>query len=308
MIKHIKRLFLMTSLGFVAQSSFAYDVANARKINNTCALCHGLYGQGTPGSMSPRLAGLPAQYIAKEMAYYRDGTREYDPMVLSSSIKSMTDKDINDISEYLASIDLEKMDLPEIPVLKGNHELGRKLFKKNCKTCHGKEAMGKPRKGAPMIAGQYASYILSQIRKFKSKARYHDDDPEDEMFDDFNQEEIKSLAAHLTHLTRQKQIERQKLAASKEPKESMQGMMAMKGMVGMSGMGIITSKNDGSGIDDGFAGSFKVTARGEIILSPSERDLRLIAGLHGRFKISKTGGLEFHPDSPKPLSQSGSKK
>ncbi len=307
MIKRIKQFFLLTGLGFVAQSGFAYDIANARKINNTCALCHGLYGQGTPGSMSPRLAGLPAKYIAKELAYYRDGTREYAPMVLSSGIKSMTDKDISDISHYLATINLEKMDLPEIPVLKGDQERGKRLFRKECKTCHGPEAMGKPKKGAPMIAGQYASYILSQISKFRARKRYHDDDPEDDTFDDFDQQQIRALAAHLTHLTKQKQIERKKLVASKEPKESMQGMMAMSGMVGMSGMGIVTSeKGEEKRGSDNFAGSFKVTSRGEIILSPSQRDLRLIAGLHGKFKISKTGGLEFHPESPE--TKTGSKQ
>lgn len=298
MIKYITYFLWIIGLVFMAQSSFAYDIANARRINNTCALCHGLYGQGTPGSMSPRLAGLPAKYIAKELAYYRDGTRKYAPMVLSSGIKNMSDKDIKDISEYLATINLEKMDLPEIPVSKGDHERGRRLFRKECKTCHGPEAMGKPRKGAPMIAGQYASYILSQISKFRSKKRYHDDDPEDETFDDFDQQQISALASFLTHLTKQKQVERRKLAASKGSKESMQGMMAMTGMVGMSGMGVVTTeKNEVS--DNEYAGSFKVTARGEIILSPAQRDLRLIAGLHGHFKMSETGGLEFYPDSPR---------
>ena len=300
----MKVFLLLLFFSLILQPSLAYDIANARKINNTCALCHGIYGQGTPGSMSPRLAGLPKKYIAKEMAYYRDGTRTYAPMTVSSSIKSMSDKDIDDISEYLASVNLEKMDLPEIPVSKGDHIGGAKIFKKDCKTCHGKEAQGKPKKGAPMIAGQYASYILSQISKFKSKDRHHDDDPEDETFDDYSPKEIISLAAFLTNLTKQKQTERRTSVASKTPKTGMEGMTAMvgmmsmtsdmAGMVGMTGMG-----ETGQGSDETFAGTFKVTSRGEIVLSPGQKDLRMIAGLHGRFKISKTGGLEFHPDSTK---------
>ena len=108
MTELMKRLLLLLSLAICIPTSYAYDVENARRINNSCALCHGMYGQGTPGSMSPRLAGLPAKYLAKEIAYYRDGTRDYAPMVMASFIKSMTDKDINDVSEYLASVDLEK--------------------------------------------------------------------------------------------------------------------------------------------------------------------------------------------------------
>lgn len=297
-----KVFLLLLLIGLFLQPSYAYNIANARKINNTCALCHGIYGQGTSGSMSPRLAGLPKKYIAKEIAYYRDGTRTYAPMVVSSSIKSMSDKDIDDISEYLASVNLEKMDLPEIPVSKGDHKGGAKIFKKDCKTCHGKEALGKPRKGAPMLAGQYASYILSQISKFKSKERHHDDDPEDETFDDYTVDEIKSLAAHLTTLTKQKQTKRRKLVASQTSKISTENMTGMVGMTGMNnqlGCSSDDCNKESGGPNDGFAGTFKVTSRGEIVLSPGQKDLRMIAGLHGRFKISKTGGLEFHPDTTK---------
>lgn len=303
------QLPLLFVLSIGVPTSYAYDVANGRKINSSCALCHGFYGQGTPGSLSPRLAGLPAKYIIKELEFYRDGTRTYPPMVVASQIKNMTDKDITDVSEYLASINLEKMDLPEIPIAKGDPKKGEELFKEDCKTCHGKEAEGKPKKGAPMLAGQYASYILNQIRRFKIKERHHDDDPDDETFDDYSQVEIESIAAHLTHLTKQKQTERRERVAALMGMAGMEGGMAgmQQGMAGMLAMAGMTSKTltcatdlckettDGTG--DGFAGTFKVSSRGEIILSPSQRDLRMVAGLHGRFKISTTGGLEFHPDT-----------
>ena len=309
MIKKIL-LYLIASFlfGFSMQVNYAFDLENARKINNKCALCHGLYGQGTPGSMSPRLSGLPADYLIKEMEFYRDGTRKYAPMVVASSIKSMTDKDIRDVSEYLASLDLEKMDLPEIPVYKkGDPKKGAEIFKGDCKTCHGAEARGKPKKGAPMIAGQYASYILSQIRKFKSKKRHHDDDPEDDTFDDFKQAEIDSIVAFLTNLTKTKQTERRMLLAKRtetkaERMAGMAGMRGMSGMQGMSGMAkdtLVCSAElcNEKASDDGYVGTFKITSRGDVILSPAQRDLRLVAGLQGRFKISPAGGLEFHPDT-----------
>lgn len=300
MTELMKRGLLLLALGICIPTSYAYDVENARRINNSCALCHGMYGQGTPGSMSPRLAGLPAKYLAKEIAYYRDGTRDYAPMVMASSIKSMTDKDINDVSEYLASVDLEKMDLPEIPVAKGDAKSGAELFKEECKTCHGKEAEGKPKKGAPMIAGQYASYILSQISKFKAKERYHDDDPDDETFDEFSQQQIESLAAHLTTLTKRKQTERRKRVAAYQASQT--GMAGMKSAALTCATDLCSDEEN-----DGYAGSFKVSARGELILSPSGKDLRMTAGLHGRFKISKTGGLEFYPDSAPKVSKKGNK-
>ena len=99
---------LLLSLLLLPLSAHALDVENAKRINKTCALCHGQYSQGTPGMMSPRLAGLPTEYIAKELRYYRDGKREYAPMVVTSQIKNMTDKDIDDIAEYLSLIHISE--------------------------------------------------------------------------------------------------------------------------------------------------------------------------------------------------------
>jgi cytochrome c553 len=167
-------------------TAHALNVENAKRINKTCALCHGMYSQGTPGMMSPRLAGLPSGYIAKEMEYYRDGTREYAPMVVTSSIKSMTDEDIQDISDYLGDMDIRQMGLPDIPERAGDIEAGKKIFKRECKSCHGRKGHGKPHKDIPPVAGQYGSYLLNQINKFRIKDRYHDDDPEDDLFKEFS--------------------------------------------------------------------------------------------------------------------------
>ena len=117
--------------------TLALDIENAKKINKTCALCHGIYGQGTPGTMSPRLAGLPKEYLAKEMRYYRDGTRNYPPMVIASSIAQMSDADIDDISDYLAGVNLRNLKLPKIPAYpNGDHRAGKELFREECKFCH----------------------------------------------------------------------------------------------------------------------------------------------------------------------------
>ena len=113
--------------------SQALDIENAKRINRSCALCHGIYGQGTPGTMSPRLAGMPKEYLAKELAYYRDGVREYAPMVVASSIANMSDKDINDISDYLSGIDLHNLDLPKIPEYKnGDPAMGEEMYEDEC--------------------------------------------------------------------------------------------------------------------------------------------------------------------------------
>lgn len=293
-------LMLLLSLLLIPNAQ-AYDIENAKRINQSCALCHGLYGQGTPGALSPRLAGLAADYLAKEMKYYRDGTREYAPMVLASAITQMTDKDIEDISEYLAAIDLEAMDLPEIPLYAGDVDKGKEIYLDECKFCHKKTGRGKPKKGIPMVTGQYGLYLHNQLRKFKNRERHHDDDPDDDLFDEYDDKTLASMVAFLTALT-DEQAQQRKLAAIKEriaakDKEG-SGMISMAQMTGMAAMNGMMGDvcKDCTG-EDGFAGRFTITPSGEIILSPKYKDLRKLAGTTGRFKADKNGALEFVPDA-----------
>lgn len=266
-------------------TAHALNVENAKRINKTCALCHGLYSQGTPGMMSPRLAGLPSGYIAKELRYYRDGTREYAPMVVTSSIKSMTDEDINDISEYLSNLDIRKMGLPDIPKRSGDTEAGEKIFKRECKSCHGRNGHGKPDKDIPPIAGQYGSYLINQINKFLTKRRYHDDDPEDDLFTNFSPAELNNIVAFVTHLPPHRFV------------DDTAGMLAMAGMGATAKPDISKPEIEPSEDHSGITGRFRVTPGGEIVLEPTFRDIRGIAGLTGKFQISASGEIRFDPEN-----------
>ena len=275
----------------------ALDIENAKRINKTCALCHGIYGEGTPGTLSPRLAGLPAEYLAKELRYYRDGVREYAPMVVASSIKGMSDEDIDDVSEYLAGLDLRNLNLPKIPAYpNGDGSEGKEIFKDECKSCHRKTGLGKPKKGIPPLAGQYGSYLFGQMKKFQAKYRYHDDDPEDDTFDEWDNEELDDIVAFLTKLPPHGPL--------KEPgpfSVSMAGltdsMSAMSGdMIAMTSSGRLAAKN-GKAQESGhikIAGRFKITPEGDILLKPVNQDMRPVAGLSGDFKVT-SDGIVFLP-------------
>jgi cytochrome c553 len=277
------RKFLLPLL--IPLSAHALDLENAKRINKTCALCHGQYSQGTPGMMSPRLAGLPKEYIAKEMRYYRDGTREYAPMVVTSQIKSMTYKDINDISQYLGELDIRRMGLPDIPEYdNGSPEKGEETFMSECRFCHGREGHGKPDKGIPPLAGQYGSYLANQIDRFRTKARYHDDDPEDDLFTEFSSLEIDNIIAFVTRLPPHRH------GADADT------MLAMSGMTITWSPGESQAPVEMRPADSGVAGRFRVTPAGEIVLAPVFQDMRMIAGLKGDFEITTSGEIRFLPD------------
>ena len=195
------------------------DRDNGEEINEVCAGCHGEYGQGGKEGEYPRIAGLPAAYIAKEMLRFRDRTRPNMPMVEHVDDRQMPDEDIRDISAYLEEIKL----LSKLPPLKegdefdayermlltkhylniaraeGDYEKGRKLYNKECKSCHGKNGVGKPSQAIPMIAGQYTNYLQRQVVKYIKKIRIHDPDaPEEEYLSLFSEEDLRDIFAFLS--------------------------------------------------------------------------------------------------------------
>jgi cytochrome c553 len=66
-----------------------------------CGACHLMSGQGHPESAD--LAGLPAAYIVRQMAYYKTGTRKDDAR-MGPIAKAMSDEDVRQAAEYFAAL------------------------------------------------------------------------------------------------------------------------------------------------------------------------------------------------------------
>jgi len=67
-----------------------------------CAGCHSPNGAGIP-SQYPRLAGQFADYTAKQLVAFRDGTRGNNPVMHDVSAK-MNDREIKAVSDYIAGL------------------------------------------------------------------------------------------------------------------------------------------------------------------------------------------------------------
>lgn len=69
-----------------------------------CVQCHGPSGEGVGGSF-PALAGQSAEYISNQLAAWRNGERNNDPMHLMSDIaKNLTDKEIASVAAYFSRL------------------------------------------------------------------------------------------------------------------------------------------------------------------------------------------------------------
>ena len=66
-----------------------------------CGACHLMSGDGHPESAG--LAGLPADYIARQMAYFKSGVRK-DAARMNAIAKTMSEADIRQAAEWFASL------------------------------------------------------------------------------------------------------------------------------------------------------------------------------------------------------------
>jgi cytochrome c553 len=199
------------------------DLDNAVDINEVCAGCHGEYGQGGKDGEYPRLAGLPAAFIARQLELFRSRDRENLAMVEHTDHRQMPDLDIRDISAFLAATELPSQLPPvdetaadfnayerlmatkrvvQIPRADGDPVAGERLYAKECASCHGRDARGRERDAVPMLAGQYTGYLQRQVDKYIDKRRVHDpSDPDaEELLAAFTAEELNDIFAYISIL------------------------------------------------------------------------------------------------------------
>lgn len=214
---------LVAGAGIAQGADFSFDDAdldNGEEINEVCAGCHGEFGQGGKEGEYPRLAGLPAAFIAQQLHLFRERDRPNLAMIEYVDHRQMPDPDIIDISAYLAAIKLPSRLPPadesapdfdayqrlldservmQIPRAEGDIDAGRKLYKRECASCHGSGGQGDPEDAVPMLAGQYTNYLWRQVDKYAAKLRIHDPTaPDEELLSEFSKEELRDMFAYLS--------------------------------------------------------------------------------------------------------------
>ena len=144
-------------------------------------------------------------------------------MVESVDHRQMPDPDIQDVSAYLASLEiasklppvdetapgfnayerlLASKRLVQIPRAEGDTEAGKKLYRRECASCHGDQGQGDSREALPFLAGQYTPYLWRQINKYIARERIHDpsEPAADELLAAFKVEELRNIFAYLSIL------------------------------------------------------------------------------------------------------------
>ncbi len=155
-----------------ASALYAGDVASGQNKAAACAACHGQDGNSL-APMYPSLAGQSANYIAKQLADFKSGTRN-DP-VMAGMVAALSAEDMNDLAAFFA-VQTAKAGTGETDTVGQKLYFGGDATKgiAACVSCHGVAGKGMKQAGFPSVAGQSKDYLKKQLASFRDASRGND--------------------------------------------------------------------------------------------------------------------------------------
>ncbi len=178
--RHRAALLLASLLAAAAHA----DDAAPRTVPDTlaqriasCTACHGEHGEGTPDSgFFPRLAGKPADYLARQLRYFQQGLRKYGPMEYTA--RPLSDAYMHEIAEYFAAQQVPYTRSPAPKVSDALLARGEALTVHGdperkipaCAACHGSQLTG-VQPSTPGLVGLPYDYVSSQLGSWRTGTR-----------------------------------------------------------------------------------------------------------------------------------------
>ncbi|AZE89463.1 c-type cytochrome [Pseudomonas orientalis] len=142
-----------------------------------CVACHGADGLGLAAAGFPRLAGLPAQYVRRQLADYASGARSHP--VMQPLASALTDAEIAALSDAVAAMPAPmiaaatRSEMPANPIQKLALQGAWERQIPACVSCHGPAGVGVG-DAFPPLAGQPAAYLVAQLNAWQNGTRRND--------------------------------------------------------------------------------------------------------------------------------------
>jgi cytochrome c553 len=208
-LKNLKTKTFLALL-FLCSQNYANELGENIALKGTtngvvaCSICHGINGEGRAKIGFPKLAGLNAIYLKKQLNDFTTSARKNAQM--SPISNALSQEEIAAVAEYYADIPA-----PDVLISASANKLntlGKRLAQvgdwskdiPSCFACHGKNALGIS-SHFPLLAGQHADYIEKQLNDWK--ANHRSNDPNNLMkviAMRMSVDEIKAVSAYLASL------------------------------------------------------------------------------------------------------------
>lgn len=143
-------------------------------VNQVCAGCHAVDGNSAAAA-NPKLAGLNAEYIYKQLTEFKSGARKN--AVMSGMVAALSEQDMKNLALYFSA----QQPKPGTSKDEALALIGQKIYRGGvqgagvpaCASCHGPQGKGIPTQ-FPRLAGQHGDYIYSQLNEFRVGTRAND--------------------------------------------------------------------------------------------------------------------------------------
>lgn len=156
------------------QVTFSPDLMGAKLFEQTCAVCHGLKGEGKDELRTPSIAHQPAYYIRNQLTSFRANHRGTDPsdpqgIMMAAIAKALRSEQLESVATHIESMPLV---IPSLLTVEGaDIKEGKYLFEMRCMECHRYNASGELAFGSPPLYGLQGWYLTTQLTHFKSGHR-----------------------------------------------------------------------------------------------------------------------------------------
>jgi len=149
------------------------DIAEGRRVAETCSRCHGANGISTTKGV-PSVAGQRPAYLYAKLKAYQAGTRGDHGM--EGAVKFLSDDALVKVAAYYASLDpaqpLAKSTGKPVPAQPDPVAAG-KAAAAACAGCHGETGVSKT-PGMPSLAGLDPKYFIAAMTAYKTGQRKND--------------------------------------------------------------------------------------------------------------------------------------
>lgn len=170
---------LMAATGAMASDTAKKEKTHAERMergkqiaSTVCVACHGLDGF-SPIPANPNIAGMPAQYIAKQLAAFK--SKERVNPIMEAQVAALEADDMLSLGAYYFA---QKGKTGAVSRDKKLADQGAKIYRAGvperqvpaCAGCHGAAGAGIPA-NYPRLAGQWPSYTVEALAHYASGAR-----------------------------------------------------------------------------------------------------------------------------------------
>ncbi|HBL54970.1 MAG: c-type cytochrome [SAR324 cluster bacterium] len=162
------------TLGIVLafNANAAGNAAKGKAAYAVCLACHGADGMGNKDLNSPKIAGLSAWYLERQLKNFKAGLRGANPkdnfgmQMRPMALTLPNDQAIADMAAYVSNMPEKKISSN----VSGDTNAGKAAYML-CQACHGANGGGNKALNAPRLAGQHDWYLVRQLKNFKAGIR-----------------------------------------------------------------------------------------------------------------------------------------